>query len=149
MSDLSEAASEKLAGGTESEGPKKRGRKPLPRDAEGNIIRPSAPEADGETFVYKKDENSVKASAAMGMMVWFLASKMLPVRELTEEEGMQLGESLDPVLCKWMPMLGAWMYEANLLFCIIMLYMATKIEKGPKEVPAESGEVDATRTATG
>jgi len=80
---------------------------------------------------------------AMGVTVWWLASKMLPVRELTEEEGYELGKALDPVLCKWIPILGGWKYEAALLMTITTLYMATKVDKKPlKETPAE--EVDAT-----
>lgn len=153
MSELSEAAEEKL-NPPAAEAPKRRGRPLLPRDSQGNIIRKpkSAPQDTGEEeaapFVYIYDENSVKASMAMGVTVWWLASKMLPVRELTEEEGYELGKALDPVLCKWIPILGEWKYEAALLMTITTLYMATKIEKKPLvETPAE--EVDATRSATG
>ena len=144
MSELTDAANEKL-NPVSTEQPRRRGRPPGSK----NKPRDSAPSNDvieGERppFVYIRDEQSVKASMAMGMTVWFLASKMLPIRELTEDEGMQLGEALDPVLCKWIPILGEWKYEANLMVCIVMLYLATKIEKPITEIPTE----DVTGIAT-
>lgn len=151
MTDLSEAAADKL-NPPQGDAVKKRiGRPPGSKNKTkptGAGAAVDSPEDEAAPFVYVRDETSVMASMAMGMTVWFLASKMLPVRELTEEEGMQLGEALDPVLCKWIPILGAWKYEANLLVCIVMLYMATKVDKTvTKEAPSE--EVDATRSATG
>jgi len=129
MSDLSEAANEVLNKPPEDT-PRKRGR------PKGSTNKPKvAVEADkygtmdGVPFVYVPDPVSIMQSKALALTVWFLAAKMLPVRELTEEEGSLLGDALDPVLCKWLPMLGEWKYEMNLVVCIIMLYMATKNDK--------------------
>jgi hypothetical protein len=87
-------------------------------------------------------------SKALAITAWFIASKMLPVRELTEEEGDQLGAALDPVLCKWIPILGEWKYEANLLACVVMIYMATKKDKNKPTDSSAEVVPDATGSPT-
>ena len=150
MSELSEAAMEVLGssdGAAQQEAaPKRRGRPPGSKnrikDASGNPIPETrAQPMGGAGFVYMKDENSVKASVALGMTVWFLASMMLPVRSLTEQEGIMLGEALDPVLCRWIPVFGEWKYEAGLLMVIMTLYFATATNgKVPPDGVTESME---------
>lgn len=142
MSELQDIANEKI-NAPPSDTPKRRGRPP------GSKNRPRIPappdEGEKQPFVYIRDENQVKATALMVKTAWYLAAKMLPVRELTDEEAMELGEAADPVLCKWIPILGEWKYEANLLVCIITMYMATKIEKLKVPIPIEGEDVTGSR----
>lgn len=161
MSELSDAAMETLGNpssdsagaGLEEPIKKRRGRPPgsknRPKDASGNPIK-EEPRSASIGFVYMKDENSVKASIALGMTVWFLASLMLPVRSLTEEEGTMLGEALDPVLCRWIPVFGEWKYEAGLLMVIMTLYFATaKDRTPPNDAITESIETQPQGSAAG
>jgi hypothetical protein len=146
MSDLSEAATEVLTKPQE-EAPRKRGRPPGSKNRPKDGTPQAAPSTEeGAEFVYVPDPVSIMQSKALALTVWFLAAKMLPVRELTEEEGAQLGEALDPVLCKWLPILGEWKYEVNLLACIVMLYLATKKDK--EIVPEMEVVQDATGSPT-
>ena len=92
---------------------------------------------DPFAFSYTADPASIASSAALARTVWGLASLMLPVRPLTEDEGSTLGEALDPVLCRWLPIVGQWKYEAALVLCIYAMWDATKIEKPASESNAE------------
>lgn len=133
MSELSDAAARKLETGVEV--PPKRGRgrpkgsKNRPKDEAGNPIPPENPTPAEPGFVYVEDEASIAASRMMGETAWYLASMMLPVRPLNDEEADKFGRALDPVLCRWLPIFGNWKYEINLLIVMIMLIKATKVEK--------------------
>jgi len=157
MSELESAASEMLSradNGTGTEPPRKRGRPPgsknRPKDTTNNGPLPKGtggPENKAE-FTYVRDENSVQATRMMGETVWWIASNMLPVRPLNEEESVQLAEALDPVLCKWIPIFGDWKYELSLLMCILALYSATKVDKKKSDSSATIEDADATGSAT-
>lgn len=152
MSELEDAAREKLNEGATAEAPygykadgtpaKKRGRKPGQSNRPSNPTPPDAGSDAGQPFIYVADENSIKASKAMGMTVWALLSLMLPIRPLTDEEGTQLGTSLDPVLCKWIPIIGEWKYEAALLMTVFTLWQATKIENTSTPTGSEATVID-------
>jgi hypothetical protein len=146
MTELSEAATEVLTKPPD-DAPRRRGRprgsKNKPRDVDATVTQA---QEEGAPFVYVADPISIMQSKVLATTVWYIAAKMLPVRELTDEEGSQLGEALDPVLCKWIPILGEWKYEVNLLTCIVMLYLATK--KDNLTVPDMEAVPDATGSPT-
>ena len=118
-----------------------RGRPPLPRDSDGNIIREKQPDKEKDTetdkqedtepkkeFKYTKSEGSVFACTMLAGTVWNIVGKFANLRELTDKEAQQLGEALDPVIAKYVPILEDWQYEINLLVVISSLYQATKIK---------------------
>ena len=141
MSDLDDRA-EQLKGGdnstpayTGADTPKKRGRpkgsKNRPKDGTETKQDATAPEpvaGDWRNFVYTPDANGIQATTAMCRVVWYLLSLMLPVRALNDEEALKLGEAADPVMCRWIPVVGMWKYEMAFVMCIVTLYFQTKIE---------------------
>lgn len=139
MSELSEAAQEELSATTNgtSEQPKRRGRPPGSKNRPKDGTQTPPPTGQVSGFVYVRDEQSVKTNAFMCAIVWEVAAGMFPVRTLTDEEAYKLGEAFDPVLAKWLPILGEWKYEATLLFVILTLVMATRIKRDVKEVGHE------------
>ncbi len=139
--ELNRDESAPASGGADSgtQQPKRRGRPPgsknKPKD--GSSAQPKAPGTDLFNFVYVREQGSVDASAMIARTVWGLASVMLPVRPLTAEESVELGEALDPVLCRWLPVFGQWKYEAALIMAIYAMYETTKVER-PKPPASDS-----------
>lgn len=111
---------------------RKRGRPPgsKNRPKDGNTTNSKTSESGGEgtPFLYTRDENNIKATALMGATAWYFAAKMLPnIRALKEDEAMALGEALDPVLQKYLPVFGEWKYELNLVMVVVGLYQACQV----------------------
>jgi hypothetical protein len=73
------------------------------------------------TFHYQADDTSIAASTVLGAMVWSIIAPMLKVRDLTKEEREMLGRALDPVLCRWVPIMADWKFEAALIMTIFSL----------------------------
>lgn len=120
---------------------KKRGRPKLPRDSEGNIIRENTDKESDKTednveeikeakkFEYNSDKAGLFATTVLAATVWSIVGKFINCRNLTDDEASKLGEALDPVLQKYVPIMADWQYEINLITVIGSLYMATKIER--------------------
>lgn len=112
---------------------KRRGRPPgsknKPKDGEAQ-----SPESRSlfAPFVYQPDDASIAASTMMGSVVWSIVAPMFKMRDLKNEEREKLGRALDPVLCRWIPILGDWKYEAGLIMAIVGLAQVCKKEYVPK-----------------
>jgi hypothetical protein len=77
----------------------------------------------------------VAGAALLGGTVWALAGPMFGLRELTAPEAQQLGAALAPVVRKYLPLLGEWQAEVNLILVVAGLYSATRVQ--PREVSIE------------
>jgi hypothetical protein len=85
-------------------------------------------------------------AALLGQTVWGFVAPMFRHRELTTEEGEQLGKALAPVMAKYLPMLGPYAAELNLGLVLFTLARQTKVvavepalpepEPGPVETSA-------------
>lgn len=127
MANRTEEVAAEMLGGTgaaqaapsfASEPPRRRGRPPGSKNRPKDI----APEEPGAWhFQYVADDASIAASTMMGAVVWSLAAPMLKMRDLNKEEREMLGKALDPVLCRWLPIIGNWKFEAALLVTILSL----------------------------
>jgi hypothetical protein len=58
---------------------------------------------------------------------------------LTEEEKKSLGEAMDPLLYKYLPMMDKWREELNFVVCIAMIVSARMIENKAKDGEPEEG----------
>lgn len=110
-----------------------RGRPKLPRDEQGRIIRDGTeerktPEKTSKKFVYSKDTDSAQAYGKAAQWIWNFASPMLKVRPITKEESLELGELLDPVLQRWIPIIDDWKYEMALVSGLFVLGMKCREE---------------------
>lgn len=83
-------------------------------------------------FTYVRDENSIIASAVMGATVWAIVAPMFKMRNLSQDEGMRLGEALDPILAKYVPAFASWKYEINLIVVIVGLVNVCRIKEVEK-----------------
>lgn len=72
-------------------------------------------------FTYHADDTSIAASTVLGAMVWSIIAPMLKVRDLDNKEREMLGRALDPVLCRWVPIMADWKFEAALIMTIFSL----------------------------
>lgn len=92
-----------------------------------------------ESTVIEVDEGDIAEAKTLGITVWELAMvPALKMKPLTDEQGERLGKSLAPVLKKYLPMLGGWVYEASLLLTLTSLVVENrqpKQEKEPDPVP--------------
>jgi len=138
MGDLADAVERELEkesgspshAGAGADTPKRRGRPPgsknKPKDgAPKTEYKQGEPEAapfDPFNFTYVKNAESVQASTMLGAVAWGIASTMLPIKPLNEEQALKLGGALDPVLARWVPVFGQWKYEAALCAVIFELW---------------------------
>lgn len=76
---------------------------------------------------------AVQAMATAGALLWKVAAPVTKCRPLTDDEALALGTALDPVVEKYLPMLGDWKAETTLLITIFALYEATKIQRAIPE----------------
>lgn len=95
-------------------------------------------ETDGKrsTEPYVPDPTSIMLSGMLGATIFNLACRIGHHRALTDEEVTQLGEALDPVLWKWLPVLGDWKSEAGLVMVLLTLWNQTT---PPKETEDNDG----------
>ena len=132
---------------------KKRGRPPLPRDADGNIIRDGSTSASprssprtlgkpkqSDKFEYSPNEKTIRAVAKMCGTLWYLASPFMKARPLSDTEALLLAEDVDPILQKYVPMYDDWKYEINLSMTLVGLYQIAH-EDYMKEVAKGNVEV--------
>jgi len=125
MSELAEEATRIIADEAEyreppSSGPKKkRGRK-------------AKIEAE-PTFVYQRNEASVKACTILGAVVMRIVCRLSKWEPLTEEEELELGAAIDPVVQKRLPMLTNWGEEMGLAM-VLMGVIAPRALAGSQEI---------------
>lgn len=138
-----------IEGGTNTvppSGQRKRGRPPgsknRPKDGSGNPIPETPSNPLLAPFVYVADDTSIAASTAMGGVVWAIIAPMFKMRDLKDDEREKLGRCLDPVLCRWIPILGEWKYEAALLMAILGLARTCKREYQPPQPKVEANGTD-------
>ncbi len=116
-----------------------KGSKNRPKDP--NTGKPIESEnGDGKPFVYVPDDASIKAAAKLSGIAWFLAAPFMKCRPLTEPEETMLGEALDPILQKYIPIYGDFKYEINLCMVLVGLYQVCR-EKDDKKETESSAEV--------
>ena len=131
--------------GAPSASVRKRGRPPLPRDSEGNIIhakRTANPRevtpTENAPFVYNPSESGIKAAAKAFGVIWYFAAPFIKARQLTEVEQLKVGEALDPILQKYVPMYDDWKYEINLTMVLVGVYQVCR-EDYAKPVDTKGG----------
>lgn len=113
------------------EAPRKRGRppgsgtksKPGRKPGQGSKASQNAP----EDVSPEEKEASIQACAVLGKTIWdnlvAPATNRLP---LADDQALALGAALDPVLEKYLPMLGDWRAETALVMTVLALFQATK-----------------------
>lgn len=111
---------------------RKRGR-PKGSSSKASKPSPTTPQAATERDPGEK-ALAVQAMATAGALLWKVAGPVTKCRPLTDDEALALGTALDPVVEKYLPMLGDWKAETTLMITIFALYEATKIRR---EIPGE------------
>lgn len=125
-------------GGADSSAPPSRGRGRPPGSKnklkDGSVLSSNVELSKPKSkFVYKADSDSIKAMGLLAQAVWNFAAPILKVRDINDKEAEELGQLLDPVLEKWIPILGDFKYETALVMGIFVLYTKTKAEYVPSQ----------------
>lgn len=80
-----------------------------------------------KTLTVEEQEQGAAMCAFLTATIWDIAAPMLKRRSLTDVEAERLGKALFPVLNKYLPALGDWQMEINLLLVVATLWSATAI----------------------
>lgn len=86
-------------------------------------------------------EEEARAWGRLGGSIWRLAGPMIGLQELNDEQKLELGRALAPVVKKWTPFLDKWAEETNLAMVVFVLWDVTRIRKKP-EPEAEPRDVE-------
>jgi hypothetical protein len=70
---------------------------------------------------------------------------MLKVRDLNNEEREKLGRALDPVLCRWVPIMANWKFEAALLMTVFSLAQTARKDWVTAQAARWPKDADPTR----
>jgi hypothetical protein len=116
-----------------------RGRKDSAPRARRYDVRPDDVQVQREPYV--KTAEGVAMSGMLGSALWDLTCIFTHRRGLTADEVEKFGEALDPVLYKYLPVLGDWAAEATLLMCCWSIWQAT--------TPEETDDADESDTGSG
>jgi len=92
---------------------------------------------------YVADPTSIMLSGILGATLFNLAARIGHHRSLTDDETKALGTALDPVLWKWLPVLGDWKAETGLLVTCLALWQVTTPKPEEDESGADTGEGQA------
>src|SRR6266849_4715246 len=98
-----------------------RGRRKGSKVADGQVIKPPR-----EPYV--KTDAGVAMSGALGALLWDFGAPFMRCKPLSDEQKHHLGEALDPVLYKYLPILGNFAEEAALVMCLLALYQTNRIK---------------------
>jgi len=123
---------------TNSENPdptvkKKRGRPPGSK----NKPKVASAESGTERAPYVKTAEGVLMSTLLANTLWNVSRIFTKRRELTEPEAKQIGEALDPVLHKYLPMASDYSIEIAFVVTVYMVWNATT----PTEVQFETPDL--------
>jgi hypothetical protein len=113
-------------------------------DKQAQRSRAKGSEVEKPREPYVPDPTSIMLSGMLGATIFNLAARIGHHRALTDEETQQLGEAIDPVLWKWLPVLGDWKAEAGLAMVLLMLWQQTT---PPKEDEGNAGTGDGSSEA--
>ena len=125
MTRLSDAAEEVLTDVT----PRKRGR------PKGSKNKPREPTVESE---YVPNESSIALCSMLADSLWNISRRFSGWSELAKEEKRQLGETIDPLLHKYLPMMDRWREESAFVFVLVSV-IGSRI--GSSESKAEVVEV--------
>jgi len=130
-------------GSTPSSPKRGRGRPRGSKTKRPSTARPKADEEEleEEREPYKASEASVQGAALLGATLWRIAGPMVKLDALTEDEALELGQALDPILYKYVPMVSEWREELNALVVIVGLFGATRARYVAEHPPRPSNGV--------
>lgn len=106
MSELAEEAGRIIANESEY-------REPPPREGKKRG-RPRKVKEPDPVFTYVPNESSIKACVMLSSVVMRIVCRLSKWENLTEEEELELGHALDPVIQKRLPILTGWGEEIGL-----------------------------------
>jgi hypothetical protein len=91
---------------------------------------------------YVATDEGVQLAGMLGATIWSLVGPIARLRPLDEQETEKLGRALDPLMWKYLPVLGDWQIEFNAAIVILALVQATR-GKGTEYHVRVGGNADA------
>lgn len=83
---------------------------------------------------YVPDPASIQACAYMSKTLWTFVAGFTKHRMVTDEEALQIGGAIDPLLWKYLPAMADWKEELNLAMVLMAIWNATSPPPEEKKV---------------